>query len=577
MRNAKVPFSSVLFLLVLALGPVSRCQETTPTGIPPFSSIQKGGADIVNLSNLDVHITIPVLHKAGRGIGLNADLTYDNSVWQIVVSDGSNAWLPIYNSDGWNNLFFGPVMGLLYATVEPVSCGGSNEVTTYANWYYVDRTGTVHPFEVSTIEVTGTCSGYSTSSIGALAVDGSGYTLLATGGAGTVRAPNGAIINPPAPFEHDGQIKSTGTLTDPNGNQISLSSTGVVTDTLGDTALTIGGSVGTTWTYTAPSGANAAYKVTYSAETVQTNFGCSGIQEYSGSGSFITEIELPDSTSYKLTYEPTPGNSEAITGRIASLTLPTGGEVTYAYTGSNNGIECADGSAAGLNRTTPDGEWKYVRGGTAPATTTTITDPLENKTVVNFQGGFETERQVNNGSSTLLKTVYTCYNGNVTISTCNSTAVTTPLQDLARFTIWPGTNGLESENQVGYNSNGFVIDTANYAYGAGAPGALVRMTNLGYAALGNGIINKPSFVQVTDGSGNVISETFYCYDEATPSGTSTCGATGSPTATSGTPQHIAVTGSRGNVTTVASLVTGSTTLGRKYTYYDTGNVLPQQT
>ena len=47
-----------------------------PTGTPPFSS-SAGGPDTIDLANLNSHISIPVLHKAGRGTNFTYDLSYD--------------------------------------------------------------------------------------------------------------------------------------------------------------------------------------------------------------------------------------------------------------------------------------------------------------------------------------------------------------------------------------------------------------------------------------------------------------------------------------------------------------------
>jgi len=55
-----------------------------------------------------------------------------------------------------------------------------------------------------------------------------------------------------------------------------------------------------------------------------------------------------------------------------------------------------------------------------------------------------------------------------------------------------------------------------------------------------------------------VSQTTYAYDETTP------------TSTSGMLSHVAVTGSRGNLTTITRLVQGTTTIHSTKTYYDTG-------
>lgn len=78
--------------------------------------------------------------------------------------------------------------------------------------------------------------------------------------------------------------------------------------------------------------------------------------------------------------------------------------------------------------------------------------------------------------------------------------------------------------------------------------------------LANGIIDHPATVKIYDGGSNLAAYTQYTYDE------------GSVT-TSNATQHVSVTGSRGNLTTVASQASGSTTLYRKFTYYDTGMLL----
>ena len=74
-------------------------------------------------------------------------------------------------------------------------------------------------------------------------------------------------------------------------------------------------------------------------------------------------------------------------------------------------------------------------------------------------------------------------------------------------------------------------------------------------------MDHPSSVTVTDGSGNLLSKKVFGYDEyslQTPTGT--------------TPQHVSVTGSRGNATTITSTVIGTTTLSQHVHYFDTGRV-----
>jgi hypothetical protein len=80
--------------------------------------------------------------------------------------------------------------------------------------------------------------------------------------------------------------------------------------------------------------------------------------------------------------------------------------------------------------------------------------------------------------------------------------------------------------------------------------------------LGNGIANKPSSVTVydwTSGTQNTLASMTYAYD-----GTAV-------TATTGTPQQVAITGSRGNLTTLTTSSSSTASLSQTFTYYDTGN------
>src|SRR5687768_1200858 len=64
-------------------------------GAPPFFPIVKVGSESVNVSNGNVHFTVPLLSRPGRnGLGINISLSYNSKVWDHYVSNGSNcgAW-----------------------------------------------------------------------------------------------------------------------------------------------------------------------------------------------------------------------------------------------------------------------------------------------------------------------------------------------------------------------------------------------------------------------------------------------------------------------------------------------------
>jgi RHS repeat-associated protein len=547
----------LLCLLVIIASAPRPTSAQVPTGTPPFGSFG-GGPDIINLANLNSHIIVPVLHKPGRGMNFFFDLGYDSSVWYPVTSGSSQSWQRVSNW-GWA-VQTDAAMGWLSVKVINGRCGGGRTLsdrTTYSGWTYHDAFGTAHPTGLTTwIGSQPGCPG--TFSGSAVLTDGSGYTIYATGGSAYVVSRSGAILH--VPLSQSG----TGYTTDRNGNQITSTAQTQFVDTLGTTALTItGGPAPTPFTYTfsAPSGTSASFTVSYVMYTIKTSFGCAGISDYGPtSNSLIDRVTLPDGSFYQFNYEATPGFPGDFTGRLASVTLPTGGTISYTYTGGSNGMTCADGSAAGLTRTTPDGTWTYARTiGAGAASTTTITDPLNNQTVIQFQGIYETQRQTYQGSSgtgALLQTINTCYNASA--SPCTSTAITLPITRRTVITQLPGASNFTSQCVYFYNANGALTERDDYDYGPGAPGALLKKTTITLALLGN-ITAFQQQVTVSDGMA-VVSQTNFNYDET------------AVVATSGTPQHTAVSGSRGNLTSVNSFTNGTTSLISRSTYFDTGTV-----
>jgi RHS repeat-associated protein len=548
---------SLLALAVASLFAIPASAQVA-TGTPPFGSYG-GGPDVINLANLNSHITIPVLHKPGRGQNFNLDLAFDSSVWTPVTSGSSKFWTPATNF-GWTGTFLYLGVVLSSTTIQTGVCGPFTHLqqttTTTYHWSFQDGWGAVHPFAYTSSVIINPCTGNSTTGFNnRVAYDGSGYSLSANGSSVTLlTASNGTVINTNI---------GVGSVQDRNGNQISFNGA-TFTDTLGTVALSLAGSrtPASPWTltYTAPSGANATYTVRYSALTVQTAFACSGVTEFGPTTkNLITEIDLPDisvnpTSKYSFTYEQTPGVPANVTGRLASVTLPTGGTISYSYSGGSNGIVCADGSAATLTRTTPDGTWTYAHSESGTAWTTLITDPQNNQTNMNFQGIYETQRQVYQGTTggTLLRQWTTCYNGNST--NCNGTAITLPITQRT-VTDQYGTSGLQCRHNYLYNSVGGLTEQDDYNYGSGAPGALLRQTLVTFASLNN-ITAFRQQVTVKNGAGTTVAQTNYNYDETTP------------TATSGIAQHTSITGSRGNLTSINYPVSGLTS---HFTYYDTGS------
>ena len=95
----KLLYGSVVVALILF---TSLAAAQVSTGTPPFASLGGGPFDVVNLGNLNVHFSIPILHKAGRGVPFVYDLSYDSSIWYQATVQGTVQWTPTADW-GWTS------------------------------------------------------------------------------------------------------------------------------------------------------------------------------------------------------------------------------------------------------------------------------------------------------------------------------------------------------------------------------------------------------------------------------------------------------------------------------------------
>jgi hypothetical protein len=435
----------VIAVLSIAFG--YRCLAQAPaTGLYQWGSFDNRGFDTINVGNLNVHFEIPIVNKPGRGQGFDYRIVYEGLIWSPSNANGSGTWVP--DADwGFRGQLNGGLVGYLTFNSGRTGCprppnySGPVPGNLTNNFAYHDPYGGTHRFVLSikscpmTDEDEGTITGNGSSS------DGSGYVYNRLDG--TVRSRTGGIINP----TYLG-AQNTGSITDSNGNTVSNNGNGTFTDTLGTTPLTIGGggnaSSPRTFTYNvarqADGSTTATVTMSYHTYTVATNFGCSdplgnAIGNYGPlQNDLVDRITLADGTYYQFNYEDTPGVAGAKTGRLASVTLPTGGTISYQYSGGCNGNGLnSDGTTGSLYRVTSDGTRRYERSPVnGNATNTTLTDETgSNQTLYQFtiaNGSFyETHRQVYQGNvgSTALLDRQTCYNGSTT--GCDGAAITLPV------------------------------------------------------------------------------------------------------------------------------------------------------
>src|SRR5207248_19813 len=173
---------------------------------------------------------------------------------------------------------------------------------------------------------------------------------------------------------------------------------------------------------------------------------------------------------------------------------------------------------------------------------------------------YETKRTSYAGpvGGSILRTTYTCYNGAPV--DCSGTALSLPFSQVTQLTQLD--NNQQSQVNTYYNTFVLPTEVDEYDFGSGTAGSLLRKTLTAYTGLGNNIVDRVANVTVQDGGGSQKAYTSYGYDES--------GLTG----TSGVPQHVGISGSRGNLTSINQWVnTTGGYLTTSMTYEDTGNVL----
>src|SRR5258708_16585035 len=417
---------------------------------------------------------------------------------------------------------------------------------------YQEPDGTQHS-PPKTFKPKTTCGGTTVSGT-AYAYDNSGYYFVVSG-QGTnnvyVYAPDGTQVSP--------------VLQDTNGNFFGVTSnyTNVV-DTLGRTPVTTTTSGNQVFLdYLNPQGGTSRITMTQVAINLATQFGNGG--DYTGTLQAIQSVALPDGTSYQFQYD--------MYGQITSMTLPTGGQVTYGYTNTTapNQIN------RWLASWTVDGNtWTFTPAFvscTAPCSplTVTVTTPpyndgsttVSDHRVYSFLfatpngggGAWNNQIQYFRGAATgtpVLTATNEYYNG--TNNSCQLPMGSGLTPVLVRETLtWPTSSGTLSK-KTEYCYDALVVNLTtkklwDYQTGSFAATADRQIDNAyvtDAAYVNANIINLIKSTTVKNSAGTQVAQTTYGYDESTVQA-------------SGVTTHLnPPTGPRGNLTSVGRWQ-GSTT------------------
>ncbi len=345
-------------LLCLAALAVAAVGQYAPSR---WGSFQRFPHGYVDRSDLDVHLVFPVYSRnTGGRAQLDGRLVYDSDLWY----GAGGAWTPAAG-DGWR--FITHVSATVNET-ESTVCRSYNgrELQGFAN-------ETTYTF-VAPDGTTAAVGSYRT-------VWGTGCGSASIGGKTTVVQTSGdtytaytSSSSAPSAYDSAGDSVLNG-FADPSGNAVTSSTTSGVTtytDPLG-TVLTVTPSGSTvTYAYAGPGNTTASVVETTKSISAAASFGCD--TAYSGSLTVPASITYPGVGTYSFSYDAA--------GRVASLTLPTGGVIYFSQTES-----CSSGLISGtLDRSESiDGStknWSWSSNGTQ----TTEVTPHGDESIYSFSG-----------------------------------------------------------------------------------------------------------------------------------------------------------------------------------------------
>jgi hypothetical protein len=436
MKSAKLWI--LLGVLLVGTYPVlAQTNVNEEQGLKPYDSWHGGDLDSVSMSNGGLTLHIPLLGYPQRG---NLDLSFtaysNTKQWVLVPScfynfatgeqDCTWHWKPLPRG-GQLQKFGQPLVDGVYVAssvdywlqnacdAEPPD-PDSGQVSYDWNYAIVTPDGNGHSLGNGVDG--GGCIGFPLR-----VLDSSG---MLQSDANTVIMPNGLRYSYQGGQGVSIESRVPSSITDPNGNQITISSGGAFTDTLNRaipnpggvvsdlSACPAGASSAKAWTVPGSSGGTRTFKFCYSIVSIYSSFG-DGNDYVAANTSLLSAIVLPDLTAWTFAYDHW--------GDVTRLGFPTGGSITYEYQlgpGVWSQSLVTTSRTVDANDGTGSHRWTYTYAWNNPPAnygTVVIAAPDGNETVHKISpvgsGFYDTQVQYYQGlhvGGTLLKTVATQYN-----------------------------------------------------------------------------------------------------------------------------------------------------------------------
>jgi RHS repeat-associated protein len=574
--------------LCCVLAKSARAQDyLEASGSPTFSAPEPVELGFTDSANGNLHIEVPFGSYPQRGSKqpLTVKEVYDSTgVWTVFCGSASCQWSPLYGT-GTEFRFITSAAG---STVTGFYCGQLD--MNLCGYIFTSPIGTQRYF-------------YFTSSSCPVpnvhAADSSGYMVVPCGP--NVYAPDGTLV-----YEQGSGIAAE----DSNGNYVSPT-----VDTLGrqiPVPTTACNSIPNETCYDLPNSqggtSTSRYTVTTATIPVQTNFGESGVSEYTGTIQVVQNILLPDNTSYTFTYDcyqsgnaacGSPSGQSGYFGLLSGMTLPTGGTIKYGYTTFKDSY--SNMSRWLTSRLSDLGTWSYTPDVISTCSSSqvgcqqsvTVDEPSGASRVYTFtlnNGAWPVSIKSYQGTN-LLSTVANTYDfSNACLySGCYGAAYIRLLT--AQTTVSVPSGSITKQSQYTYDSpqTGNITAVKEWGYYSGTspsfPSVPDRATYTQYLTTGTNDIDRPVSVTACNnsgsdsacpGGGTRVTQTLYAYDQYS---SSLCPAGGLESITGVSNHDDTDFGknytTRGNPTSIQRWVAGTTYLTTQLCYDTTGQVTAQ--
>lgn len=551
----------------------------TPSFVSP-EAVEQGFTDAAN-GNLHLEFVFGS-YPQRAGQTQTVKYVYDsNMVWGAGCSGSSCSWAPSNsNNYGWRMATAGgTITGLNY---------GAGYQGGYADWAFTDVLGTTRYFHPPATA----CPVAST-----YATDSSGYMLNICQEA--VYAPDGTNV-----WSTTYMQQAAPGVEDSNGNYVNPYGTDMLGRTLFGSTMQNCTSNQTCYQVPNSQGGMSTYTVTTATISVTSAFHQSGITDCTGcTMNVVQSIGLPDGTSYSFKYDcdsgsnpvcSSPSGQGAYYGLLTSMTLPTGGTVSYAYT---NFSDSYSNKAEWLSsRSTVGGTWSYQPQVLSTCSSTqvgcqqkvTVTAPSGDYRIYTFtlnNGAWPVTIQNYDASSTLLSTTSNTYDFSQACVTYNCHGAAFIRLTNSQTTVSAPSGSLTKQASLQYDSpqTGNITAKQEWGYYPGSfPGVPDRATYTQYLSTGTNDINRPTSVTVCNnsgsdsacpGGGTRVVQTLYTYDNYSACSSGLVAVTGAQNHDDGN----FGTGytARGNPTLVQQWVSGSSYLNAQLCYDTTGQVTRQ--